>query len=58
MINIFDRTLKIIARNHADTFLKLAFPNQQVKLIGTVDNAAAIAVASRYFSQKFLWTFF
>ncbi len=26
-INIFDRALKIIARDHAEVFLKLAFPN-------------------------------
>lgn len=38
MINIFDRTLKIIARNHADIFLKLAFPQHHVQLVGTVDN--------------------
>jgi len=38
MINIFDRTLKVIARNHAATFLRLAFPKHQARLIGTQDN--------------------
>ena len=32
MINIFDRTLKIMARNHAATFLKLAFPHLAIRL--------------------------
>ena len=38
MINIFDRTLKIIARNHAETFLRLAFPGQEIELLGAVEN--------------------
>ena len=38
MINIFNRTLKIIARNHAQTFLKLAFPDSEIKLLGVVEN--------------------
>jgi len=38
MINIFDRTLKIMARNHAATFLKLAFPEQPIRLTGTLQN--------------------
>ena len=38
MINIFDRTLKIIARNHALTFLRLAFPGQDIRLLGVVEN--------------------
>ncbi len=33
--NIFDQTLKIIARNYADVFLRLAFPDTPVHLIGT-----------------------
>ncbi|MFQ6040262.1 MAG: hypothetical protein ACE5PV_05350 [Candidatus Poribacteria bacterium] len=37
-INIFDRTLKIIARDHADVFLKLAFPGEKIKLVGTLEN--------------------
>jgi hypothetical protein len=38
MINIFDRTLKIMARNHADIFLRLAFPDKKTRLIGVVEN--------------------
>lgn len=38
MINIFDRTLKIIARNHAGTFLRLAFPDKETELLGVVEN--------------------
>ncbi len=38
MQNLFDRTLKIIARNHAATFLRLAFAKHNVRLLGTVQN--------------------
>jgi len=31
-INIFDRTLKIIARDHAEVFLKLAFPGEKINI--------------------------
>jgi len=37
-INIFDRTLKIIARNYADLLLRLAFPDVPVRLVGTLEN--------------------
>jgi len=37
-INIFDRTLKIIARDHAEVFLKLAFPGEKINLVGTLEN--------------------
>ena len=37
-INIFDRTLKIIARDHAEIFLKLAFPGEKINLVGTLEN--------------------
>ncbi len=37
-MNLFDRTLKIIARNHAATFLRLAFANHNVRLLGTIQN--------------------
>ena len=37
-INIFDRTLKIIARDHAEVFLKLAFPGEKITLVGTLEN--------------------
>ena len=37
-INIFDRTLKIIARDHAEVFLKLAFPGEEINLVGTLEN--------------------
>ncbi len=37
-INLFDRTLKVIARNHADLFLRLAFPDLPVRLVGTLEN--------------------
>jgi hypothetical protein len=37
-INIFDRTLKIIARDHAEVFMKLAFPGEKIHLVGTLEN--------------------
>lgn len=37
-INVFDRTLKIIARNYADLLLQLAFPGVPVHLVGTLEN--------------------
>jgi len=37
-INIFDKVLKIIGRNYADDFLKVAFPNMPVMLVGTEEN--------------------
>ena len=36
--NIFDQTLKIMARNYTHVFLHLAFPDQPVRLLGTVEN--------------------
>ncbi|RLB37582.1 MAG: hypothetical protein DRH12_14120, partial [Deltaproteobacteria bacterium] len=36
--NTFDRVLKVMARNYADQFLQLVFPNVAVKLIGTLEN--------------------
>jgi len=37
-LNIFDQTLKIIARNYADVFLRLAFPDVPLQLVGTEEN--------------------
>ncbi len=37
-INIFDRVMKIIAREHAETFLQIAFPDEEIKLVGTLEN--------------------
>jgi len=37
-ISTFDRTLKILARNHADLFLRLAFPAVEARLVGTLEN--------------------
>jgi len=37
-INVFDRTLKIIARNYADLWLRLAFPGLSVRLVGALEN--------------------
>jgi len=37
-INIYDRTLKIIARNYADSLLALAFPDMPIRLLGTLEN--------------------
>jgi hypothetical protein len=37
-INIFDRSLKVIARNHADLFLRLVLPNTAIQLIGQPEN--------------------
>ena len=36
--DIFDQTLKIIAREYTDVFLRLAFPGLKVRLLGTVQN--------------------
>ena len=37
-LNLFDQTLKIIARNYAGTFIQLAFPDIPLYLMGTVEN--------------------
>jgi len=37
-INIFDRVMKIIARDYAETFLQIAFPDEEIKLVGTLEN--------------------
>ena len=37
-INLFDRVLKILGRHYAPTFLKLAFPHQELQLVGTLEN--------------------
>jgi len=37
-INLFDRVLKILARHYAEVFLRLAFPDGGVQLIGTDEN--------------------
>jgi predicted transposase YdaD len=37
-INIFDRSLKVIARNHADLFLRLALPDTPIQLSGKPEN--------------------
>ena len=38
MINTFDRSLKVIARNHADLFLRLALPNIPLTLVNQPEN--------------------
>ncbi|MFQ6041107.1 MAG: DUF4351 domain-containing protein [Candidatus Poribacteria bacterium] len=37
-INLFDRVLKILGRNYAEAFLRLTFPHQELRLIGTQEN--------------------
>jgi len=37
-INVFDRVMKIIAREHAETFLQIAFPDENITLVGTLEN--------------------
>ncbi|MEA3338830.1 MAG: hypothetical protein U9R15_02585, partial [Chloroflexota bacterium] len=37
-INLFDQTLKIIARNYAESLLQLAFPDTPVRLVGALEN--------------------
>ena len=37
-INTFDRSLKVIARNHADLFLRLALPNIPLTLVNQPEN--------------------
>ena len=37
-INIFDRSLKVIARSHADLFLRLVLHNTAIQLIGQPEN--------------------
>jgi hypothetical protein len=37
-INLFDRVLKILARHYAEAFVRLAFPNRQIQLVGTLEN--------------------
>ncbi len=37
-IKLFDRVMKILGRHYASSFLKLAFPDQPIQLIGTLEN--------------------
>ena len=37
-IIVFDRVMKIIAREYAQTFLHIAFPDENIKLVGTLEN--------------------
>ena len=37
-INLFDRVMKILGRHYAESFLKLAFPNTDFQLVGTLEN--------------------
>jgi hypothetical protein len=39
-INVFDRTLKVLAFHFAETFLRLAFPGAKLELIGHETNVA------------------
>ena len=41
-INVFDRVMKIIAREHAQTFLRIAFPDEEIELAGTLENVELI----------------
>ncbi len=45
-INIFDQTLKIIARHYGGLLLRLAFPNIAIELIGPGENVE-VALAAR-----------
>ncbi len=45
--SLFDRALKVLARNHADAFLRLAFPHRPVRLLGTVENVEIDLPAQR-----------
>jgi hypothetical protein len=36
--NVYDQTLKIMARNYTEVFLRLAFPETPVQLLGTLEN--------------------
>ena len=37
-INTFDRSLKVLARNHAELFLRLVLPNAHIQLVGQPEN--------------------
>ena len=37
-INLFDRVMKILGRHYAESFLKLAFPDTDFQLVGTLEN--------------------
>lgn len=41
-IDTYDQTLKILARNHTEVFLRLAFPHTPVHLVGTLENVELI----------------
>jgi hypothetical protein len=41
-LDTYDQTLKILARNHADAFLRLTFPDTSLHLVGTVENVELI----------------
>lgn len=36
--DIFDQTLKIMARNYTQVFLRLAFPDAALQILGTMEN--------------------
>ncbi|HHN94507.1 MAG TPA: hypothetical protein ENK17_07045, partial [Anaerolineae bacterium] len=36
--DLFDQTLKIIAREYTEVLLRLAFPGREVRLLGRVEN--------------------
>ncbi len=56
MINIFDRVLKIIARNYAGRFLELVFPGEKVWITETAENVELSVPEQRVdFVHKFLY---
>lgn len=56
MINVFDRVLKIIARDYAGRFLELAFPGENVRITETAENVELSVPEQRVdFVHKFIY---
>jgi hypothetical protein len=46
-VDLFDRVLKILARQHTEVFLRLAFPDIPLQLIGTMENVELVLPEER-----------
>lgn len=55
-INVFDRVLKILARNYAGSFLQLLLPDVSLQLVGTLENVELSIPEERVdFVHRVLW---
>ena len=55
-INVFDRVLKVLARNYAERFLELALPDVPLRLAGTLENVELAIPEERVdFVHRVMW---